>query len=777
MAALPYVAFYLLLAAAAGLLASYGWGRRYYRSGRPLSLVMGSIAFWCLCRALAAADPSFDGTLFWSLLQFGGIIPIMPGWLLLALAFAGDRWRHRVSFIAPLFAPAFIFFIAALSNSLHGLWFSRVEPDLSRGYMWLRDERGPLFYAHAVYAYLCFGAGVLILARTALRAGPAERRHSWLMLLAALIPAIGNVAYLTGRFTPLDDDPTPTLLFIGGLIAFYATLHFRVVDLNPLVAREALTALPDGMIVLDNERQIAEINRAAAELFGAEPRAALGRPFAALLVGSPLGAALRPVLGGLDRTSAHYVQFEGGEGERTMEVRMRPLLAKNGAVAGSLLLLRDVSERARGEQERAQHLAELSLITRVARAANTAADAAGLLRAVTETIAAAGVWERVAVGLLAPDGRSLSVVADIAADGERLAYEGQLIGGTEGAALLDLLHRGRSQALDLMDPAVAATPLGAALQGEGLSQLIVTPLYHQGAPLGLLVLGTLAPTPESPALLRVAETAGELITDAVVRAGLYDEARQADRLKALFLASVSHELRTPLTSIIGYVEMLQKGVYGSPSDRMREPLDFMRQSSITLLRLINDILDFSRAEAGHLKLDLQPVDLLRAAANVVGQLQPQLSERGLALEFDVPPGLPLVQGNGARLEQVLTNLLSNAVKFTEAGQITLRARCGEGRVLLSVGDTGIGIAPEHHELIFQEFRRVEPAGRRSGGTGLGLAISRRLVELMGGTLSVESAVGEGATFTIELPVAVSGGREMRAGSTDSRLPAPDAQER
>jgi PAS domain S-box-containing protein len=763
MAALPYVAYYLMLAAAAGLLASYGWRLRYYRSGRPISLVMGSIAFWCLCRALAAADPTFEGTLFWWLLQFGGIIPIMPAWLLLALSFAGDRWRHRVAFIAPLFAPAFIFFVAAISNSIHGLWFPQVEPDLSRGYMWLRDERGPLFYAHAIYAYVCFGAGALILARTALRAGPAERRHSWLMLLAALIPAIGNLAYLAGSFMPLNDDPTPTLLFLGGLIAVYATLHFRVVDLNPLVAREALTALPDGMIVLDNERQIAEINRAAAELFAADPRTSLGRPLAALLVGSPLGAALRPVLGGLDRTSTHYVQFEDSAGERTMEVRMRPLLAANGAVAGSLLLLRDVSERARGEQERAQHLAELSLITRVARAANTAADAAGLLRAVTETIAAAGVWERVAVGLLAPNGRSLSIVADIAADGERLAYEGHLIGGPEGAALLELLHQHKSQSIDLTDPEVVDTPLGAALRGEGLSRLIVTPLYHQGAPLGLLALGALAPTPESPALLRVAETAGELITDAVVRARLYDEARQADRLKALFLASVSHELRTPLTSIIGYVEMLQKGVYGPPSERMVEPLAFMRQSSLTLLRLINDILDFSRAEAGHLKLDLQPVDLLQATANVVGQLRPQLSERGLAFELDVPPGLPLVQANGARLEQVLTNLLSNAVKFTEAGRITLRARCGEGRVLVSVGDTGVGIAPEHHELIFQEFRRVEAAGRRTGGTGLGLAISRRLVELMGGALTVESALGAGATFTIELPLAPGGGRETEVG--------------
>ena len=195
---------------------------------------------------------------------------------------------------------------------------------------------------------------------------------------------------------------------------------------------------------------------------------------------------------------------------------------------------------------------------------------------------------------------------------------------------------------------------------------------------------------------------------------------------------------------------------------MREPLIYMRQSSLTLLHLINDILDFSRAEAGQLRLELQPVDLLGSVANVVGQLRPQLAERGLDFAFEVPPGLPLVQANAARLEQVVTNLLSNALKFTEHGQVAVRAWHTGDRVGLCVSDTGIGIAPEHLELIFQEFRRVETPGRRVGGAGLGLAISRHILGLMDATLTVESSLGVGSSFTIELPVAggwtVDGGR-------------------
>ncbi|GAB4445919.1 MAG: histidine kinase N-terminal 7TM domain-containing protein [Chloroflexi bacterium OHK40] len=752
MAALPFVVLFSALAGTSGLLAAYAWSRRYYRSGRPLAMLMAAIGHWCLFRAMAFADPSFEGTLLWTLLQFGGITLIMPAWLLLALSYAGHWWRRHLALLGTIFLPATAFFLLALTNSLHGLWWTSVEPDTSRGFMWLQIDNGPLFWAHAAYAYACFGGGVGLLVHTALRAAPSERRQAWLMLAAAVLPSIGNIAFLAGLPLPWFDDPTPILLFVAGLVAFYATIHFRVVDLNPLVAREALAAFPDGMIVLDNQHQVAEINGVAALLFGAHPRTALGRPLAALLVGSPLGAAMRPVLGNLAQPSTHHVSYTDGSGEHTMEVRMRPLLAANGAMAGALLLLRDVSERARVEQNRAQHLAELSLISRVARAANTAADSAGLLRSVATAVAGAGIWERVAVGLLAPGAR-LDIVADIATDGDTTSAEGLQIGGPAGESLVELLYVGASRTLNRAEPAVASTPIGTLMAGAGLSRLLVVPLYHQGSPLGLLLLGSLAPGLEGPALSRVAETIGELITDAVVRTRLYEEARQADRLKASFLASVSHELRTPLTSIIGYVEMLQKGIYGQPGEAMREPLAFMRLSSATLLRMINDILDFSRAEAGHLRVELQPVNLLRAVANVVGQLQPQFSERGLSFELDLPPGLPLVQANAARLEQVLANLLSNAAKFTESGGVTVRGWQEGERVFLSVSDTGIGIAPENLDLIFQEFRRVEMPGRRVGGAGLGLAISKRLLELMGGSIRVASTPGVGSTFTIELSAA------------------------
>ncbi len=778
MSEVPFVTLYLVLAIAASLLAAYAWSRRYYRSSRPFTLLMGALAFWCSARTLAIADPSFEGTVFWALLQVGGIVLIMPTWLLLALSYTGQHWRRHLPVLMAIFVPAAVFFVLAMSNSLHRLWWMDVAPDTSRGFMWLRPTWGPVFWAHSVYAYCCFAASLAFLAQAAIRGPVQERRLAWLALLASLLPAVGNAAYLAGARLIGPDDPTPILLFFGGLIAFYATVRSRVVDLEPLVAREALAALPDGVLVLDNEQRVAEINGAAAAMLGTEARTALGRPLPALLNGRPLGTALRPILGNLSQPSTHLASYTSETDKHTIEARIRPLKAANGAAAGALLLLRDVSERVQAEQSRMQHLAELSLINRVARVTNTAPDAAGLVRAAATAIAAAGVWERVTVGLLAPDGAGLDVVADILSEGKGQSYEGQRIDGAEGEALIALLRSGESHLLDLNDPETAASTLGRAVAGEGIGRMVLVPLFHQGTPLGMLALGAIAPHPGSAVLPRVAETIGELITDAVVRARLYDEVRQADRLKTSFLASVSHELRNPLTSIIGYIELFRRGTYGPLDERLMEPLRYMHLSSTTLLRMINDILDFTRAEAGHLYVEVQPVNVRHVVANVIGQLQPQIRERGLALELEIAPDLPLAQSNKARLEQIVTNLLSNAIKFTEQGQITVRAWQINDRVRLSVADTGIGIAPEHLEVIFQEFRQVETAARQASGAGLGLAISRRLVELMGGTISVESALGAGSTFTVDLPVTRAVRRDLHEGFTEpDGAEAPPEQER
>jgi signal transduction histidine kinase len=233
-------------------------------------------------------------------------------------------------------------------------------------------------------------------------------------------------------------------------------------------------------------------------------------------------------------------------------------------------------------------------------------------------------------------------------------------------------------------------------------------------------------------------------------------AEEANRAKSGFLAKMSHELRTPLNAIIGFSQILEDNLAGELDAEASRLALFINQSGTNLLRLINDILDLTRIEAGRLELTPAPTDLRTVIARSCEFVRLQAERKGLEVRTSIDPAVPpCLVLDGDKLQQVLVNLLGNAVKFTDTGRIELSARVRRdpARLILSARDTGIGIAPEHHLTIFEEFRQVEPMGRRSlGGAGLGLAISRRLVELMGGTIRIESVPGEGSTFTVDLPL-------------------------
>jgi len=229
--------------------------------------------------------------------------------------------------------------------------------------------------------------------------------------------------------------------------------------------------------------------------------------------------------------------------------------------------------------------------------------------------------------------------------------------------------------------------------------------------------------------------------------------REIDRMKSEFVSMVSHELRTPLTSIKGYVDLLQADQVGTLNATQREFLNIVKANTDRLVQLINDLLDLSRIEARRIELQRQPLDLPRLVEGVVATLQPQLRAKQQELLLDLPPDLPPAWGDPDRVIQILTNLVSNAHKYTPAaGKITITARAQEAWVRVDVADTGIGLSREDQARLFSRFFRASSAARDVPGTGLGLAITRSLVELHGGDIWVESAPGQGSTFSFTLPV-------------------------
>ena len=237
-----------------------------------------------------------------------------------------------------------------------------------------------------------------------------------------------------------------------------------------------------------------------------------------------------------------------------------------------------------------------------------------------------------------------------------------------------------------------------------------------------------------------------------------DKSRQleeASQHKSQFLANMSHELRTPLNAILGYTELMADGAYGEPSEKMLGVLKRLESNGKHLLGLINDVLDLSKIEAGQLVLELSDYSLQDIAQTVRSTLEPLAADKKLAFKLELAPELPAGHGDGRRLTQVLINLVGNAIKFTDAGEVAIKAETNDGAFHVSVRDTGPGISAADQTRLFQEFQQADNAiTKKKGGTGLGLAISKRIVEMHGGKIWVESQVGQGSTFAFTLPVRV-----------------------
>jgi len=246
-------------------------------------------------------------------------------------------------------------------------------------------------------------------------------------------------------------------------------------------------------------------------------------------------------------------------------------------------------------------------------------------------------------------------------------------------------------------------------------------------------------------------------------------AEAGDRAKSEFLATIGHELRTPLNGILGMTRLL---LAGRLEDEQRAQAETVRESGEALLTLINDLLDYSRLEAGRVELEQIAFDPQEIVKGVVVLLAPRAFAKRISVAFHVSPRVPTqLVGDPARLRQVLLNLVGNAVKFTEAGSIGVAADRDEGgRLLIEVSDTGIGIAPQVRDRLFDRFSQADASiSRRYGGSGLGLAICRRLVEIMGGDISVESEVGVGSQFRVRLPMKAVVGNATKVAEPTPRF--------
>lgn len=235
-------------------------------------------------------------------------------------------------------------------------------------------------------------------------------------------------------------------------------------------------------------------------------------------------------------------------------------------------------------------------------------------------------------------------------------------------------------------------------------------------------------------------------------AGAMEKAQESDRIKSAFLATMSHELRTPLNSIIGFTGIMLQGLAGPLNQEQHKQMGMVQNSARHLLALINDVLDISKIEAGQLELSLTTFDMGLSIEKMVKLVTPMAQKKNIALHFDISDGTGPVTADQRRLEQVILNLLNNAVKFTEKGYVRIVCLLENDCYVLSVADTGIGMRPEELPNLFQPFHQIDRGlARKREGTGLGLSICKKILDMMGGSISVESTWEKGSTFRFRIP--------------------------
>jgi signal transduction histidine kinase len=311
-------------------------------------------------------------------------------------------------------------------------------------------------------------------------------------------------------------------------------------------------------------------------------------------------------------------------------------------------------------------------------------------------------------------------------------------------------------------------PPYSAIAALRIKTFLVNPMIARGRTVGVLsgdnrLSWASIPAHTADLLQTFAAQAAVAVENARLFQEIQDKGRElelASKHKSQFLANMSHELRTPMNAVLGYTDLILDGIFGDVPEPLRDTVERIKSNGQHLLGLINDVLDLSKMEAGQLTLSLGDYAMQDVVYAVVSAVESLAAGKKLALQTVLPPDLPPGRGDERRLIQVLLNLAGNAIKFTDSGQVAIAVRADDGAFVVSVSDTGPGISTADQAKIFEEFQQADSSSTRAkGGSGLGLSISRRIVELHGGRLWVESVLGEGSTFHFTVPIKVERGTE------------------
>lgn len=677
--------------------------RLWDKTGAPaLILIVLSVALWSFGYALEILVPELDAKAAWANFEYIWIALLPLGVIVFFLRFTGRGGWLSPTRIAILCVIPVVTILLTYTNQYHGLMYTDLRlPESAIGPLTI--THGIWFNIQAGYSYLLLLLSAIFALNMTARGAPIYRVQARLALAAMLVPWVANFLYLSGLNPFGRYDLTPLAFTLTNILLEIAFSRFGLVDRLPVAYAAVFASMSDGVIIVNEKDNILEINPAGKQILGDR--------------GETAGMNIREIFPEWDSwkneagTPGEIVR-DVESGSRTYLLRTAPILSRRQRVIARVLLLTDVTAEKR-------------------------AQATMLLQSTALAAAQNGIVITDRQGTIQWANPAFSALTGYSVD-EAISQNPKVL--KSGKHDADFYQEMWSTILSgqMWRGEIVNRRKNGSLYSE---EMTITPLVQQDGSIThfIAIKQDITVRKEAEAALRQA----------------HDEAIQANRLKTQLLANVSHDLRTPLGAIIGYAEMLQSGVFGELNEEQKLAGRDILDSSNQLLTFINNLIGQAQIETGRIILHSRPLEMIKIVEEVYSTIRYHTTKKGLDLAYEIAPDLPdPLAGDDYWLKQILLNLVNNAVKFTDQGSITTRIYAPDrGHWAIQVSDTGIGIPGEHLERIFSPFQQVDGSPtRRRGGSGLGLSIVKQLAEAMNGSVSVESHPGEGAKFTVVLPV-------------------------
>jgi len=740
-------------------LAIYAW--RLRAAGywvKPFVLLASALAIWSAGYAVEFSTLELSTKIIWIKIQYLGIVTTPVAWFLFAMQYSGRQvWRER-RYIAALFVIPIITLFFVFTNEAYHLIWTQFSLVVSHSMLITDVEYGTWFWVHSAYSYVLMLAGTIILLRR-LRRFPAI--HGWqigIMLLAPIVPLLGNGVYLSGLGPIPELDLTPSSFVVSGIIFAWGIFRLHLFKIGPVARRTVVENMSDGMIVLNLENQIMDVNSAAVTILGKETADIMEQSIEPLLNNGPdlVAQFEKP---GQDNGK---IVLDIEEGQQWFEIQISPIRDAIQNLRGRVMVLRDITERKRSEALLAQQNQMLQTLNQFSQAMSSSLDLQTLLstaaKSATEAIGATSAYingldlERGTITVLS------EYFAPTASPNERVSNLGKIYPlEIDFGPPNEWRLNPAGKYVTHVDEVGVSEKTRTHLEQYDVKTVLNIPLYAKGKPLGTLEVWEsrykrVFKNEELSLMLEIARQ----IALAMDNAYLYEHALAVNRLKSSILTRVSHELRTPLGVIKLYGEMMQYSQkFETLPEESQSALGKILESVEDLTFQIEELLDQSALDADTLVLREDSFSPAKLLEKVYTQMNLMAKQKGLVLNLTMAPDMPeIIEGDMNRIQQILINLVGNAIKFTKEGTVQIDFCLHDNHQwAMRVSDTGPGISSEEQAYIFEPFRQGQHYfSNARTGVGLGLSIVTQLVDLMDGRITLESEVGQGSTFTVILPL-------------------------